>query len=212
MISLFSIFDLDSLFLYFPILFFFWILVSLSWAVTFCSLSYSLASFSLFSSFSNISRFKLKSVDILLLFLFIFIFFNNFISVFRFSFPLSSQLWFCLFLGISFWSISFFLHLTLRTKSCVSHFIPEGTPIYLIWFLFLIEIVSVLVRPITLTVRLLANIIAGHLLIVLLSKIVFIYFFCRCFYLFLNIVELFVAFIQSYIFIVMVYLYYVELY
>lgn len=46
---------------------------------------------------------------------------------------------------------------------------PVGTPSYLIPFIVLIEIIRRVIRPLTLSVRLAANIIAGHLLITLLS-------------------------------------------
>lgn len=48
---------------------------------------------------------------------------------------------------------------------------PQGTPIFLIPFIVLIETIRNFIRPITLTVRLTANIIAGHLLLTLLRRL-----------------------------------------
>lgn len=45
-----------------------------------------------------------------------------------------------------------------------------GTPIILISFIVIIESIRNIIRPITLTVRLTANIIAGHLLLTLLGN------------------------------------------
>jgi F-type H+-transporting ATPase subunit a len=48
--------------------------------------------------------------------------------------------------------------------------VPNGTPAILIPFIVLIETIRNIIRPGTLAVRLTANIIAGHLLLVLLGN------------------------------------------
>lgn len=52
----------------------------------------------------------------------------------------------------------------------LAHLVPMGTPPALIPFIVLIEIVRNVIRPITLSVRLAANMVAGHLLLTLLSS------------------------------------------
>lgn len=157
---------------------------------------------------------KFKSINTLALVIFesiiLTIFVANFISVFTFNFPLTSQIRVVIIISLGFW-VSFMLFYTFTNlKGFVSHCIPEGSPLYLIVFLFLIEIVRNLIRPITLIVRLAANILSGHLLIILLSKLVFLYTSIFPLYLGLNIIELFVAIIQAYIFITIICLYYAE--
>jgi hypothetical protein len=51
-----------------------------------------------------------------------------------------------------------------------AHLIPSGTPIILIPFIVCIETIRNIIRPGALAVRLIANIIAGHLLITLLGN------------------------------------------
>ena len=84
----------------------------------------------------------------------------------------------------------------------LSHLVPQGTPNVLIMFIVLIELVRNIIRPVTLCVRLTANLIAGHLLISLLGNalvrrgIVFLMFVPVL----LTILEMAVSFIQAYVF------------
>nr|YP_009228536.1 ATP synthase F0 subunit 6 [Phyllocoptes taishanensis]ALK03799.1 ATP synthase subunit 6 [Phyllocoptes taishanensis] len=150
--------------------------------------------------------FLLYSLSVLII---IFIF--NFTSVLPFSFPACSQVSLVLFMGLCSWLAIVSCNVFSNVKGILSHCIPEGTPIYLTWFLFLIEIVSNVIRPLTLTVRLTANILAGHLLMILLSNLALYSFAVSSLYLLLNVVEMFVALIQSYIFVTMVSLYHSDL-
>lgn len=58
-----------------------------------------------------------------------------------------------------------------KIRIILAHLVPQGTPPLLIPFIVCIETVRILIRPGTLTIRLTANIIAGHLLITLLGNI-----------------------------------------
>jgi F-type H+-transporting ATPase subunit a len=83
---------------------------------------------------------------------------------------------------------------------------PPGTPAFIVPLVFVIEVLSLLVKPIALTIRLGANMTAGH--IVILVMISFIFVFQSVFMAALSvplavaisILELIVAFIQAYVF------------
>jgi len=47
----------------------------------------------------------------------------------------------------------------------IKSFIPSGTPIWLIWLIFPLEVISHFLRPFTLGVRLYANMYAGHIVL-----------------------------------------------
>lgn len=148
-------------------------------------------------------------VSIPLVFIFRIMTFNLF-SIFPYNFPWTSQFGVVLEFSLILWFRFIIFNLISNMKGFISHLVPEGTPIYLTMLLFLIELVRNFIRPLTLTVRLVANILAGHLLIILLSKIVLFNLRFLPFYILLNTVEIFVALIQSYIFTTIIVLYFSE--
>jgi len=87
----------------------------------------------------------------------------------------------------------------------LAHLVPVGTPYALMPFIVLIELVRNVIRPITLSVRLAANLVAGHLLITLIrapatsSRYAMLVLLIRALYM-LIILESAVAFIQAYVF------------
>lgn len=91
-----------------------------------------------------------------------------------------------------------------------------GTPRFLIPVIVIIETVSNIIRPLTLSIRLAANIVAGHLLLTLLgsqgSNLSFLILLCLMLGLFLLLLlEVAVACIQSYVFTILRSLYLNEL-
>lgn len=156
---------------------------------------------------SNVS----KSLDLFLIFLIVLIFFLNFISIFFYNFAFTSQLRVILFWRLMIWVSFLFFSLIKKSKGQFRHYVPEGSPLILSPFLVVIEIVRRSIRPVTLTVRLVANILAGHLLVILLTLIVQNINYTFLFLRFLNFVEIFVSLIQAYIFITLLTLYYREI-
>nr|YP_009493375.1 ATP synthase F0 subunit 6 [Lyonetia clerkella]AWK29930.1 ATP synthase F0 subunit 6 [Lyonetia clerkella] len=102
--------------------------------------------------------------------LFMFILFNNFLGLFPYIFTSTSHLTLTLSFSLPLW-LSFMIYGWLNnSQHMFMHLIPQGTPNILMPFMVLIETISNIIRPGTLAVRLTANMIAGHLLLTLLSN------------------------------------------
>nr|YP_009538108.1 ATP synthase F0 subunit 6 [Athyma ranga]AYN60890.1 ATP synthase subunit 6 [Athyma ranga] len=102
--------------------------------------------------------------------LFFFILFNNFLGLFPYIFTSTSHLNISLSLSLTLW-LSFMIYGWMNnTQHMFIHMIPQGTPTILMPFMVMIETISNIIRPGTLAVRLTANMIAGHLLLTLLSN------------------------------------------
>nr|UGS80312.1 ATP synthase F0 subunit 6 [Graphocaecilius interpretatus] len=102
--------------------------------------------------------------------LFTFILFSNVLGLFPYVFTSTSHLVTTLALSLPLW-IAFMLYGWINhTIHMFSHLIPQGTPPILMPFMVYIELISNIIRPGTLAVRLSANMIAGHLLMTLLGN------------------------------------------
>nr|YP_009756941.1 ATP synthase F0 subunit 6 [Lepidocyrtus fimetarius]QIM14969.1 ATP synthase F0 subunit 6 [Lepidocyrtus fimetarius] len=111
-----------------------------------------------------------KGASFIFITLFFFILMNNFFGLFPYIFTSSSHLSMTLTLALPLW-LSFMLFGWLKkTLHMLAHLVPNGTPGPLMPFMVLIELVSNMIRPITLSVRLMANMMAGHLLMTLLGN------------------------------------------
>nr|YP_008239024.1 ATP synthase F0 subunit 6 [Elophila interruptalis]AGO90253.1 ATP synthase F0 subunit 6 [Elophila interruptalis] len=136
--------------------------------------------------------------------MFSFILFNNFLGLFPYIFTSTSHLTLTISISLPLW-LSFMLYGWINnTQHMFIHMIPQETPTILMPFMVMIETISNIIRPGTLAVRLTANMIAGHLLLTLLSGIgpkISNYFilFLIIIQILLLILESAVAIIQSYV-------------
>lgn len=214
---LFSIFD-PSTFIF-----------SFNWTSTFIFVIFSFSSFWCITSNYNISFYLIinsifneikttlgKSTplgrSIFILSIFIFILWNNFIGLFPYIFTSSSHISLTFSLAITFW-ISLIIYSWVNyVIFSLAHLVPQGTPFALIIFIVLIERIRQVIRPLTLAVRLMANIIAGHLLITLVgniaaSSIALTFVGSINAFLLLSILEIAVSIIQAYVFTILLTLY-----
>nr|YP_010407720.1 ATP synthase F0 subunit 6 [Haemaphysalis nepalensis]URF20610.1 ATP synthase F0 subunit 6 [Haemaphysalis nepalensis] len=153
-----------------------------------------------------------KHKNILLFFpIFIIILFSNLIGLIPYVFTSSSHLVFTMYFAFPFWMSMMIFMIFNKMNKLMSHMVPLGSPILLSSFMVLIETVSNLIRPITLSVRLMANMISGHLLIHLLSSLSMIssmmMFITLPIMIMLMILETAVAIIQGFVFVTLVSLY-----
>ena len=102
--------------------------------------------------------------------LFTFTLFVNFLGLFPYVFTRSRHLSITLSLGLPLWLGGILWSIIFQLTNFISHLVPSGTPGALIPFMVLIETVRNIIRPGTLSIRLAANIVAGHLLLTLLGS------------------------------------------
>nr|ABK79921.1 ATP synthase F0 subunit 6 [Tigriopus californicus] len=100
----------------------------------------------------------------------LFIVFSNLGGLLPYVFTSTAHLSFTLSLALPLWLGQILLSSYKQPLWVLGHLVPEGAPMSLGPFMVLIEITSNLIRPLTLAVRLFANLTAGHILVVLLSS------------------------------------------
>ena len=99
----------------------------------------------------------------------------------------------------------------IREYGPIKHFanlVPSGLPLWLTPLMFVLELLSMFIKPFALCIRLFANMMAGHVVILAFISLIFIlnqvWFavapFAVGFALFVYVLELLVAFLQAYIF------------
>ena len=102
--------------------------------------------------------------------LFMLILFSNIFGLFPYAFTVTSHicvtfsLAFILFFGVTFFGL-YYNYLTF-----FKFFIPAGVPSFLLAFLVLIEVTSYFIRPFSLSIRLFANMLAGHTLLFIVGN------------------------------------------
>jgi len=151
----------------------------------------------------------------LLVRIFYFILYSNFLGLIPYIFTPTRHLAVTVSLTLPLW-VGYITFIILKNlNSFLRHLVPRGTPYVLIPFMVIIEIIRISIRPLTLSVRLAANIIAGHILIVLvrrpLTSVRWIIFPLILISLGLLVtLEVAVSIIQSYVFRTLISLYIIE--
>jgi F-type H+-transporting ATPase subunit a len=144
-----------------------------------------------------------------LLTIFFFILINNIFGLIPGTANVTGNIAFTFVLGI----ISFIVILASSNKHYWGHiFNPPGMPLWVKFILVPVEFVSVFVKPMALIIRLFANMVAGHIIIICLISLIFIFSemskyigvasapVAIGFTVFIYFIEILVAFLQAYIF------------
>jgi F-type H+-transporting ATPase subunit a len=144
-----------------------------------------------------------------LLTIFFFILINNLIGLIPGSANVTGNIAFTAVLGI----ISFVVILFSSDKHYWGHiFNPPGVPLGVKFILVPVEFISVFIKPFALIIRLFANMVAGHIIIICLISLIFIFGnmnkfagwgtapFSIAFTIFIYLIEVLVAFLQAFIF------------
>lgn len=147
-----------------------------------------------------------------LLTLFFFILINNIFGLIPGTANVTGNIAFTIVLGL----ISFAVILASSNKHYWGHiFNPSGMPLWVKLILVPVEFVSVFVKPMALIIRLFANMVAGHIIIICLISLIFIFSAMNKsvgvaaspvavgFTVFIYFIELLVAFLQAYIFVML---------
>nr|APU89571.1 ATP synthase subunit 6 [Armadillidium album] len=166
----------------------------------------------LYKEMQALFSFKNKTVAVIFSALFLFVMFNNMMGLLPYIFTPTSHLAVSLSVALPLWLGYFSYGWVMSAKCMLAHLVPLGTPMMLMPFMVIIESVSSLIRPLTLAVRLMANMIAGHLLLTLISSAVSMessLFLLGVIFMqvVLVILEVAVAIIQSYVLVILSVLY-----
>ncbi len=144
--------------------------------------------------------------------LFMFVLFGNLLGMVPGSFTFTSHI-------IVTFALAAFIFISLTLLALCLHglhffklFLPEGTPILIAPLMVVIEIFSYLSRPVSLSVRLSANMLAGHTMLKIMAGFVIslglmLGWAPLAFIVVLTGFEFFVAFLQAYIFTVLICVY-----
>ena len=144
--------------------------------------------------------------------LFIFVLFCNMVGMLPYSFTVTSHiivtLAFAMFIFIGVTILGFVIHGFKYLKI----FVPSGVPVVLLPIIMIIEIISYLRRPVSLSVRLFANMMAGHTMLKVFGGFVISLglvagWLPLTFSVALTGLEILVAFLQAYVFAILTCIY-----
>lgn len=143
--------------------------------------------------------------------LFVFVFFGNLLGLIPYSFTFTSHIIVTFAMGAFVVAGVTLVGLFRHGFKFFGLFVPHGVPAYMIPVMVPIELISYLSRPVSLAVRLCANMVAGHMLIKVFAGFIPALALAGIFPLAMVVVltgfEVLVAFLQAYVFTILTCLY-----
>nr|BDQ44090.1 ATP synthase F0 subunit 6 [Amynthas yunoshimensis] len=123
----------------------------------------------IFSQLSRTFSYQLKGASSIITSTFTILIIINLMGMIPYTFSTPSHLIFTLVLGFPMW-LSFLMSSAIYSpKKTIAQLLPDGAPDWLNPFLVIIETTSIIVRPLTLSFRLAANMSAGHIVLSLVG-------------------------------------------
>jgi len=111
---------------------------------------------------------KKNSFTLIMLIIFVFICVSNLFGMVPYTLTVTSHLLVTLYFSLSFFIAHSIIGLCYHKQRFFALFIPKGVPEVIVPFLILIEYVSYLSRILSLSIRLFANMVSGHILMKIL--------------------------------------------
>jgi F-type H+-transporting ATPase subunit a len=150
--------------------------------------------------------------------LFMFVLFGNMLGLLPYAFTYTSHIAVTLGLALIVFFVTTIVALAIHGRKFFGYFFPEGAPIWLAPIIIPVEIVSYISRPVSLSIRLFANMVAGHVMlkvfatfIVLIGSLGAVGFLGAALPLAVNVAlvgfEILVAFLQAYVFAILTSIY-----
>ena len=141
----------------------------------------------------------------LILTIFLFILSCNLLGMIPYGFTVTSHLIITFSIAILIFFVIITYGFYLNGLKFLSLFLPDGTPIFLMPLMLVIELFSFLSRPVSLSLRLCANMVAGHILLKVIAGFIVVgaLFFKPLPIAFVVVIigfEIFIAILQAYIF------------
>lgn len=169
----------------------------------------------IFTQLRRTFRYQLKGTSSIITSTFIILIIINLMGIVPYTWRTSRHLIFTLALGFPIWLRFILSRTSFRPKKTIAHLLPDGAPDWLNPFLVIIETTRIIVRPLTLSFRLAANIRAGHIVLRLVGIYCASSWFTRAFGTLILIIttlgyvlfEFAICLIQAYIFCLLLSLY-----
>lgn len=150
--------------------------------------------------------------------LFMFVLFGNMLGLFPYAFTYTSHITLTFTLAMVVFVLVTVVAISLHGRKFFGYFMPEGAPLWLAPLIIPVEVVSYLSRPVSLSVRLFANMMAGHVMlkvfatfVVMLGALGVVGPFVAVLPLAINVAligfEVLVAFLQAYVFAILTCIY-----
>nr|YP_010574739.1 ATP synthase F0 subunit 6 [Carminodoris armata]UZI00309.1 ATP synthase F0 subunit 6 [Carminodoris armata] len=174
--------------------------------------SYMKTLLTMISTNSETRQKALPAFPLMLFALMLFLLSMNFLGLVPFVYGPTSNIWISASLAVVFWTTLILSGWTKFPVESAAHLAPAGAPGGFVPFLVVIETASILIRPLTLSIRIIANISAGHIIMGLIatslaSCSLMSLGFVFSAHIVYNMFEVFVCTIQAYVFSLLVKLY-----